>query len=43
LQAGLAQIGCPAVLKTAVSGYDGKGQIKLNHPDEATACLASRG
>jgi 5-(carboxyamino)imidazole ribonucleotide synthase len=35
LQQGLAVIGCPAVLKTAVSGYDGKGQIKLNHPDEA--------
>ncbi len=35
LQVGLAEIGCPAVLKTAVSGYDGKGQIKLNHPDEA--------
>ena len=35
LQAGLAEIGCPAVLKTAVSGYDGKGQIKINHPDEA--------
>jgi 5-(carboxyamino)imidazole ribonucleotide synthase len=35
LQAGLAEIGCPAVLKTAVSGYDGKGQIKLNHLDEA--------
>ncbi|MCB9010158.1 MAG: 5-(carboxyamino)imidazole ribonucleotide synthase, partial [Ardenticatenaceae bacterium] len=35
LQTGLAEIGCPAVLKTAVSGYDGKGQIKLNHPDEA--------
>ncbi|MFZ1398922.1 MAG: 5-(carboxyamino)imidazole ribonucleotide synthase [Candidatus Promineifilaceae bacterium] len=35
LQAGLAQIGCPSVLKTAVSGYDGKGQVKLNHPHEA--------
>jgi 5-(carboxyamino)imidazole ribonucleotide synthase len=35
LQAGLAEIGCPAVLKTAVSGYDGKGQVKINHPDEA--------
>lgn len=35
LQVGLAEIGCPAVLKTAVSGYDGKGQIKINHPDEA--------
>jgi 5-(carboxyamino)imidazole ribonucleotide synthase len=35
LRAGLVEIGCPAVLKTAVSGYDGKGQIKLNHADEA--------
>jgi 5-(carboxyamino)imidazole ribonucleotide synthase len=37
LQAGLTQIGCPAVLKTAVSGYDGKGQVRINHPNEATA------
>ncbi|MBK8904632.1 MAG: 5-(carboxyamino)imidazole ribonucleotide synthase [Anaerolineaceae bacterium] len=37
LQAGLTEIGCPAVLKTAVSGYDGKGQVKINHPDEAAA------
>ena len=37
LQTGLAEIGCPAVLKTAVSGYDGKGQVKINHPDEAAA------
>mgnify|MGYP002713029132 CR=1 FL=1 len=37
LQNGLADIGCPAVLKTAVSGYDGKGQVKINHPDEAEA------
>jgi 5-(carboxyamino)imidazole ribonucleotide synthase len=29
LQAGLTQIGCPAVLKTAVSGYDGKGQVRI--------------
>ncbi len=35
LEAGLAEIGCPAVLKTAVSGYDGKGQVKLNRPDKA--------
>ena len=43
LQAGLAKIGCPAVLKTAVSGYDGKGQIKLNHPDEATTAWQAVG
>jgi len=29
LAAGLAQIGYPCVLKTATSGYDGKGQQKL--------------
>ncbi len=29
LQAALAEIGTPAVLKTADFGYDGKGQIKL--------------
>ena len=43
LQTGLAQIGCPALLKTAVSGYDGKGQIKINHPDEAAAAWQSVG
>lgn len=35
LQEALAEIGCPAVLKTAVSGYDGKGQVKIGHPDDA--------
>ncbi|MCL4266482.1 MAG: 5-(carboxyamino)imidazole ribonucleotide synthase [Anaerolineae bacterium] len=43
LQNGLVQIGCPAVLKTAVSGYDGKGQIKLMHPDEAEAAWQAVG
>jgi len=43
LQAGLAEIGCPAVLKTAVSGYDGKGQVKLDHPDEAEAAWQAVG
>lgn len=43
LQAGLAQIGCPAVLKTAISGYDGKGQIKLTHPHEAAAAWQAVG
>ncbi len=43
LRAGLMEIGCPAVLKTAVSGYDGKGQIKINHPDEAAEAWQSVG
>lgn len=43
LQKGLAAIGCPAVLKTAVSGYDGKGQIKLMYPNEAEAVWQSAG
>jgi len=43
LQTGLAQIGCPAVLKTAVSGYDGKGQIKLTHAHEAQAAWQAVG
>ncbi len=43
LQNGLAHIGCPAVLKTAVSGYDGKGQIKITHPDEAETAWQAAG
>lgn len=35
LEAALAQVGVPAVLKTAVSGYDGKGQEKIERPHEA--------
>ena len=30
----LAIAGCPSVLKTATSGYDGKGQIKVGTPEE---------
>lgn len=33
LESGLAEIGYPAVLKTAVSGYDGKGQFILRQPE----------
>tara|TARA_Y100000385_G_scaffold102193_1_gene105632 strand:- start:479 stop:1630 length:1152 start_codon:yes stop_codon:yes gene_type:complete len=31
-------IGYPCVIKTAAFGYDGKGQIKLNTPEEAADC-----
>ena len=35
LHAGLAALGCPAVLKTAAFGYDGKGQVRIDHPHMA--------
>jgi 5-(carboxyamino)imidazole ribonucleotide synthase len=34
LEAGLAEIGFPAVLKTRRFGYDGKGQAKITNPDD---------
>lgn len=37
LAAAMAEIGLPAVLKTADFGYDGKGQIKLKDGDTAGA------
>jgi 5-(carboxyamino)imidazole ribonucleotide synthase len=40
LQAGLQAFGCPAVLKTAGFGYDGKGQVKIKALDEAPAAYA---
>jgi 5-(carboxyamino)imidazole ribonucleotide synthase len=43
LQAGLSEFGCPAVLKTAGFGYDGKGQTKIKSVDEAEAALALTG
>ena len=35
LTTAVAGIGFPCVIKTAAFGYDGKGQIKLNAPEEA--------
>ena len=37
LQTAVAAIGCPAVLKTATFGYDGKGQVRIESPDAAAA------
>jgi len=37
LQAAVAELGCPAVLKTAEFGYDGKGQRLLRRAEEAEA------
>jgi 5-(carboxyamino)imidazole ribonucleotide synthase len=37
LDAALAALGTPAVLKTAGWGYDGKGQVKIGDPGETAA------
>ena len=41
LQAAIAIIGTPAILKTTRLGYDGKGQARLASPDDAAAAWAA--
>lgn len=43
LARGLAAVGCPAILKTAAFGYDGKGQVRIASADEAAAAWSSLG
>jgi 5-(carboxyamino)imidazole ribonucleotide synthase len=43
LLSAIEQIGCPAILKTAVSGYDGKGQARVTKPGDAEAAFAATG
>ena len=43
LRSAVEQIGCPAILKTAVSGYDGKGQVTLATPADAEAAFTATG
>ncbi|MEO1192373.1 MAG: 5-(carboxyamino)imidazole ribonucleotide synthase [Pseudomonadota bacterium] len=43
LQAGLAKVGTPAVLKTTQFGYDGKGQRLIEDPADAAAAFADLG
>ncbi|MFD1341694.1 5-(carboxyamino)imidazole ribonucleotide synthase [Litorisediminicola beolgyonensis] len=40
LEAAMATIGTPAILKTRRFGYDGKGQARLSGPEDASAALA---
>jgi 5-(carboxyamino)imidazole ribonucleotide synthase len=40
LQAAIARIGLPAVLKTTRLGYDGRGQAVLRAPEDAAAAFA---
>ncbi|MEX1660341.1 5-(carboxyamino)imidazole ribonucleotide synthase [Thioclava sp. 15-R06ZXC-3] len=37
----IAEIGCPAILKTRRFGYDGKGQAVIRAPEQGEAALAS--
>lgn len=41
LSAALAALGTPAILKTASWGYDGKGQVRIDTLDDATAAWES--
>jgi 5-(carboxyamino)imidazole ribonucleotide synthase len=43
LLAAAQEIGYPVILKTAGSGYDGKGQAKAHDPDEARAAFHASG
>jgi len=40
LDAAIANIGTPSILKTRRFGYDGKGQARLRGPDDAASALA---
>src|SRR5262249_41802674 len=43
LQHAVADLGLPAILKTADFGYDGKGQVRINAAHEADAAWTSIG
>lgn len=43
LRGALGELGCPAVLKTAGFGYDGKGQVKIGSVDEAASAWEAVG
>jgi 5-(carboxyamino)imidazole ribonucleotide synthase len=43
LEAALAEIGAPAILKTRRLGYDGRGQIRINSPRDAAGAYAKLG
>ena len=43
LDAAVAEIGTPAILKTTMFGYDGKGQARIDTPADADAAWAAIG
>jgi 5-(carboxyamino)imidazole ribonucleotide synthase len=43
LTAAIDQLGCPAILKSASFGYDGKGQAAIRRPEEAAGAWTTVG
>ncbi|MBL8856734.1 MAG: ATP-grasp domain-containing protein, partial [Planctomycetaceae bacterium] len=43
LEAGIARLGTPAILKTASGGYDGKGQVRIEAKSDLGAIWRSLG
>jgi len=43
LAAAMSAVGCPSVLKTATSGYDGKGQVRIEKPEDLEAAWTRLG
>ena len=43
LESAVQKVGCPAVLKTAAFGYDGKGQVAVARADEVAAAWDTLG
>lgn len=43
LDAAIAELGTPSILKTATGGYDGKGQFVIHAPTDAAAGFAALG
>jgi len=43
LSAAMEKVGCPAVLKTAAFGYDGKGQVAIDKADDLVAAWDTLG
>lgn len=41
LASGLAELGKPAILKTAAWGYDGRGQVRIDSPADGAAAWSS--
>jgi len=43
INAALVELGTPSVLKTRRFGYDGKGQVRIDHPDQAQVAWSELG
>ncbi len=43
LRSAVAELGCPSILKTADYGYDGKGQVRIDSPNQVDRAWAAMG